>query len=50
MKDYEAGSCCGASFESIGHLELSGLVSETETGSEEREFSDVAIQCNIGFV
>lgn len=50
MKDYEAGSCCGASSEPIGHLELSGLVSETETGNGEREFSDVAIQCNIGFV
>lgn len=40
----------GASSEPTGYLHLFELLSETETGNEERELSDVAIQCDIGFV
>ncbi|KAK2550279.1 hypothetical protein P5673_029159 [Acropora cervicornis] len=40
----------GASSEPTGDLHLFELLSETETGNEERELSDVAIQCDIGFV
>ena len=42
LKDYKEASCSGASSEPIGHLDLSDLMSETETGNEEREFRDVA--------
>lgn len=40
----------GASSEPTGDLHLFELLSETETGNEERELSDVAIRCDIGFV
>ena len=42
----------GASSKPIGDLDLFELMSETETvmRNEERELSEVAIQCDIGFV